>query len=110
MKEGVMYFQRFKKLGAVFLLLSLNPIFSFAVEKSEVNATYIYLPKIPKVEAKAVTPIMPKKATLDISKASTTLKVPPVITVVPEVESADRTISLKEYQEYQKLKQKIKKN
>ena len=105
-----MYFQRCKKLGAVFLLLSLIPASSFSVEKNEVNATYIYLPKIPKVEAKAVTPIMPKKVIHDISKASTVLKVPPVITVVPKVESADRTISLKEYQEYQKLKEKLKKN
>jgi len=104
MKEGVMYFQRCKKLGAVFLLLSLIPASSFSVEKNEVNATYIYLPKIPKVEAKAVTPIMPKKVIHDISKVS------PVITVVPKVESADRTISLKEYQEYQKLKEKLKKN
>jgi hypothetical protein len=92
-----MCFQGFIKFGLVFLILSLTPISLVALSQTEVNATYIYLPKIPNVDA--TTPIA-KKA----------LTVPPVITVTPKVESKTKTISQEEYLEYQKLKSKIKKN
>ena len=53
-----MCFQRFIKFGAVFLSLSLISTTSFASSQNEVNATYIYLPKIPKIEA--TTPVAKK--------------------------------------------------
>ncbi len=95
-----MCFQRFIKFGLVFLGLSFALTSSFASSPTEANATYIYLPKIPKIEA--TTPVA-KKAVKPV-KALT------VITITPEVESKMKSISQKEYLEYQKLKAKIKKN
>ncbi len=77
-KEGIVYFQSFTKIVSVLLVLSLAFSSSFAQSQIEENATYIYLPKIPPVDA--VTPIA-KKA----------LKVPPVITVVPKSETEIKT-------------------
>jgi hypothetical protein len=79
------YFQRFIKFGLVFLLLSFALTYLSASSETEVNATYIYLPKIPLIEAVTPVPIVAKKA----------VKALPVITVVPKVEKKKERIDTK---------------
>jgi len=85
-----MHIYRFIKVGSISLIFISVSL--CATSKQDQNATYIQLPKVPLVDSKPVTP---QKA----------LKVAPLVTVVPKVESKKKiTISKKEYLEYQKLK------
>ncbi len=78
-----MYFQILMKLGSVFVVLSLISTSLSASSKTEENATYIYLPEIPQIEAVAPVPIV----------ASKPVKALPVITVVPKVKKKIKTIN-----------------
>lgn len=78
-----MYFQKFIKLGSVFVVLSLISTSLSALSKIEENATYIYLPEIPLIEAVTPVPAVAQKP----------VKAIPVITVVPKVEKKIKTIN-----------------
>jgi hypothetical protein len=80
--------RNFGSLSLLFIGLSL-----YATPEQDKNITYIELPKVPSVNVK---PVIPQKA----------VKVAPLITVNPK--GKKRTITQKEYIEYQKLK-KLKK-
>lgn len=88
-----MHLYRFIKVGSISLLFISFSL--YGASEQDQNATYIHLPKVPLVDSKPVTP---QKA----------LKVAPLVTVIPKVESKKITISKKEYLEYQKLKAKQK--
>lgn len=86
---------------------------SLYASSKEQNATFIHLPKVPKVNSIPVMILAPKTEKVNLPKVpqvSKAMKVAPLITITPKQDRVKtKTISEKEYLEYQKLKAKVAK-